>query len=159
MPLRCISSSPNQAAILTLYTSQPYFLLKQIKKESYLSLKIQSLLNSIESPPPLKFIENLVTNTNYCIDCNCYRNTHFQYDSRNLQIMTEKYEVTLITKVLLTCALHSSASSSNSVSIYHNALCRLEGTQQKRYRMVHRTKQCPQWEKQTQGSETRNTQK
>ena len=40
--------------------------------------------------------------------------------------MTEKYSVTLVTKVLLTCALHSN-NNGNSVSIYHNAVCRLEG--------------------------------
>ena len=59
--------------------------------------KIQSLLNWMESPLPLKFIENLVTNTNYCIDFNCYRNTNFKYDSRNLQTKAAQTQYRFIT--------------------------------------------------------------
>ena len=36
--------------------------------------KVQSLLNSVKPPAPLTFIENVVTNSNYCVDFSCYIN-------------------------------------------------------------------------------------
>ena len=80
--------------------------------------KLQELLDEVETPPALHFVQALSTNPDHCSAFECYRNSHFTSTETSLQITTQRYTLSLQQKTLLTCTL----LHNNLLSAYHNQL-------------------------------------
>ena len=93
-----------------------------LNKQTIYIDKLQELLENVNTPPALHFVQALSTNPEHCSAFQCYRNSHFTFSGSTLQITTQKYSLSLQECILLTCTL----LHNNMLSAYHNQLCRIE---------------------------------
>ena len=79
---------------------------------------MQNLLSNIEPPAAFLFMRNLIYDKNHCESFSCYRNSYFTNTRGTITAHTEKYDIFLAQKALITCKL----SGKNSTSILHNII-------------------------------------
>ena len=79
---------------------------------------MQDLLSGIEESAAFLFMRNLIYNKNHCEAFSCYRNSYFTNTRGTITAHTEKYDIFLAQKALITCTL----SGKNSTSILHNII-------------------------------------
>ena len=84
--------------------------------------QLTELLAEIQIPDDLLLMSNLVSKNNYCVGFICYKNTIFNVNDNKIKATTQKYELSLKNRILLTCSI----VQPNKLSIYHNTLATIE---------------------------------
>ena len=64
---------------------------------------MQNLLSNIEPPAAFLFMRNLIYNKNHCESFSCYQNSYFSIIEGTITAQTEKYDILLAQKALITC--------------------------------------------------------
>ena len=83
---------------------------------------LTQLLAEIKIPDDLLLMSNLASAPQYCVGFVCYRNTIFNVKGNVITATTQKYELGLQHRILLTCNI----VQPNKLSIYHNKLATIE---------------------------------
>ena len=83
---------------------------------------LTQLLAEIRIPDNLLLMSNLASTPQYCVGFICYRNTIFNVKGSVITATTQKYELSLQRRILLTCNI----VQPNKLSIYHNTLATIE---------------------------------
>ena len=60
-----------------------------LNKQTIYIDKLQELLENVNTPPALHFVQALSTNPEHCSAFQCYRNNHFTFSGSTLQITTQ----------------------------------------------------------------------
>ena len=94
----------------------------QSRKNTFLQ-KIGILSAKVQIPQEIIMIEILAREPNYCSSFSCYKNSISKIEQGKLQVITQKYDLHLQPRTLLSCAL----LPNNQLSAYHHGLAYRDG--------------------------------
>ena len=76
----------------------------QGRKTTFLQ-KIGALSANIAIPPEIELLEILAREPEFCNSFSCYRNSIFKIEQGQIKVITQKYNLHLQPRILLSCAL------------------------------------------------------
>ena len=92
------------------------------RKTTFLQ-KIGALSLNLAIPPEIELLEILAREPEFCNSFSCYRNSIFKIEQDQIKVITQKYNLHLQPRILLSCAL----IQNNKLSAYHHGLAHIKG--------------------------------